>query len=161
MLQINWQPGKDDLTPTADLTYALRIGTAPGKGDIFYACADEQGHRLNLMPGNMEYNLDKTLNVSGWRKGDYYIAVQTIDAMGKGSAWSDAAVYRHEVAHAPFYIADKDITTADTAIMGYDGPADPSLRYNWDLDGGTIISSEASGSILKVVFDNRDKSTSR
>lgn len=153
MLQINWQPGKDDLTPTADLTYALRIGTAPGKGDIFYACADEQGHRLNLMPGNMEYNLDKTLNVSGWRKGDYYIAVQTIDAMGKGSAWSDAAVYRHEVAHAPFYIADKDITTADTAIMGYDGPADPSLRYNWDLDGGTIISSEASGSILKVVFD--------
>ena len=69
MLQINWQPGKDDLTPTADLTYALRIGTAPGKGDIFYACADEQGHRLNLMPGNMEYNLDKTLNVSGWRKG--------------------------------------------------------------------------------------------
>lgn len=153
MLQINWQPGKDDLTPTADLTYALRIGTAPGKGDVLYACADEQGHRLNLMPGNMEYNLDKTLNVSGWRKGDYYIAVQTIDAMGKGSAWSDAAVYRHEVAHAPFYIADKDITTADTAIMGYDGPTDPSLRYNWDLNGGTIISSEASGSILKVVFD--------
>lgn len=153
MLQINWQPGKDDLTPTTDLTYALRIGTAPGKGDILYACADEQGHRLNLMPGNMEYNLDKTLNVSGWRKGDYYIAVQTIDAMGKGSAWSDAAIYRHEVAHAPFYIADKDITTADTAIIGYDGPADPSLSYDWDLDGGTIISSEASGSILKVVFD--------
>ena len=152
MLQINWQPGKDDLTPTTDLT-ALRIGTAPGKGDILYACADEQGHRLNLMPGNMEYNLDKTLNVSGWRKGDYYIAVQTIDAMGKGSAWSDAAIYRHEVAHAPFYIADKDITTADTAIIGYDGPADPSLSYDWDLDGGTIISSEASGSILKVVFD--------
>lgn len=153
MLQINWQPGKDDLTPTTDLTYALRIGTAPGKGDILYACADEQGHRLNLMPGNMEYNLDKTLNVSGWRKGDYYIAVQTIDAMGKGSAWSDAAIYRHEVAHAPFYIADKDITTADTAIIGYDGPADPSLSYDWDLDGGTIIFSEASGSIVKVVFD--------
>ena len=35
MLQINWQPGKDDLTPTADLTYALRIGTAPGKGTSF------------------------------------------------------------------------------------------------------------------------------
>lgn len=153
MLQINWQPGKDDLTPTADLTYALRIGTAPGKGDIFYACADEQGRRLNLMPGNMEYNLDKTLNVSGWKKGDYYIAVQTIDAMGKGSAWSDAAVYRHEVAHAPFYIADKDITTADTAIIAYDGAANPALIYNWNLDGGTIISSEASGSILKVVFD--------
>ena len=153
MLQINWQPGKDDLTPTTDLTYALRIGTAPGKGDILYACADEQGHRLNLMPGNMEYNLDKTLNVSGWRKGDYYIAVQTIDAMGKGSAWSDAAIYRHEVAHAPFYIADKDITTADTAIIGYDGPAAPSLSYDWDLDGGTIIFSEASGSIVKVVFD--------
>lgn len=153
MLQINWQPGKDDLTPTADLTYALRIGTTPGKGDILYACADEQGHRLNLMPGNMEYNLDKTLNVSGWKKGNYYIAVQTIDAMGKGSAWSDAAIYRHEVAHAPLYIADKDITTADTAIIGFDGLADPSLSYDWDLDGGTIISSEASGSILKVVFD--------
>ncbi len=153
MLQINWQPGTDDLTPTADLTYALRIGTAPGKGDVVYACADEQGRRLNVLPGNMEYNLDKTLNVSGWTRGDYYVAVQAIDATGKGSAWSETAVYRHEVAHAPFYIADKDIATADTAVIAYDGPADTSLTYNWDLDGGTILASEAGGSLLKVVFD--------
>ena len=68
------------------------------------------------MPGNMEYNLDKTLNVSGWRK-EIITSLCKPSTHGKRQRVSDAAVYRHEVAHAPFYIADKDITTADTAIM--------------------------------------------
>lgn len=35
MLKINWELGKDDKSPSIDLTYALRIGSEPGKGDYF------------------------------------------------------------------------------------------------------------------------------
>ena len=36
-LRITWQRGSDAQTSACDLTYELRIGTQPGKGDILYA----------------------------------------------------------------------------------------------------------------------------
>ncbi|WP_455587514.1 T9SS type A sorting domain-containing protein [Bacteroides sp.] len=155
MLKINWELGKDDKSPSIDLTYALRIGSESGKGDIFYANADVNGRRLNILPGNMGYNLDKTLNVSGWKKGNYYIAIQAIDPMGKGSAWSDEVVYKHEVANAAIFISNKSITTGDTLMVAYDGITDPTCTYTWNLDGGEIIESNAEKSQLQVIFNSQ------
>lgn len=45
---ISWERGTDKESPSLDLTYALRIGTAPGKGDIMYAYAAADGSRLNM-----------------------------------------------------------------------------------------------------------------
>lgn len=155
MLKINWELGKDDKSPSTDLTYALRIGSEPGKGDIFYANADANGRRLNILPGNMGYNLDKTINVSGWKKGNYYIAIQAIDPMGKGSAWSDEVIYKHEVANAAIFLSNKSITTGDTLTVAYDGITDPTCTYLWNLDGGEILESNAEKSQLQVVFNSQ------
>ena len=155
MLKINWELGKDDKSPSIDLTYALRIGSEPDKGDIFYANADINGRRLNILPGNMGYNLDKTLNVSGWKKGNYYIAIQAIDPMGKGSAWSDEVIYKHEVINAAIFISNKSITTGDTLMVAYDGITDPTCTYTWDLNGGEIIKANAEKSQLQVVFNSQ------
>ena len=91
----------------------------------------------------MGYNLDKTLNVSGWKKGNYYIAIQAIDPMGKGSAWSDEVIYKHEVINAAIFISNKSITTGDTLMVAYDGITDPTCTYTWDLNGGEIIKANA------------------
>ena len=96
-LKISWQPGKDTESSSVDLTYALRIGTKPGKGDIYYAHATENGMRLNLLDGNMGYNLNRILDASGWNAGKYYIAIQTIDPMHKGSMWSEETIFEKSI----------------------------------------------------------------
>lgn len=159
MLKINWTLGKDDKSSPCDLTYALRIGSEPGKGDIFYANADENGKRLNILPGNMGYNLDKILNVSGWKKGNYYIAVQAIDPMGKGSEWSEETVYKHEIVNAAIFLSAKSMTTGDVLTVAYDGVTDPTYTYTWDLNGGEILEANAENSHLQVVFNAQGQKT--
>lgn len=159
LLKITWQAGHDDHSSTVDLTYALRIGSEPGKGDVFYAHANADGSRRNLLPGNMDGNLDKIVNVAGWKPGNYYIAVQAIDPMRKGSVWSAETVYKHEVPGSPIYISNKSITTSDTLTVAYDGGYDPTITFNWDLGGGRIIESTDANATLKVVFDTQGSKT--
>ena len=57
----------------------------------------------------MGANLDATLDVSRWKLGTYYIAIQTVDPMGKGSAWSDEVVYRHDLVQSAFTVSDDEL----------------------------------------------------
>ena len=68
--------------------------------------------RPDFHPGNMGANLDATLDVSRWKQGTYYIAIQTVDPMGKGSAWSDEVVYRHDLVQAAFTVSDDELAAA-------------------------------------------------
>lgn len=137
-LKISWQPGKDTESSSVDLTYALRIGTKPGKGDIYYAHATENGMRLNLLDGNMGYNLDRILDASGWNAGKYYIAIQTIDPMHKGSMWSEETIFEKSQSGSGFRLSDER-TVCDTITLALLAPKDPSLEYKWDMADATII----------------------
>lgn len=95
MLNVQWAAGSDAESSPVDLTYALRIGTEPGKGDILYAHALADGTRRNLLDGNMGHNLNHWVNVGNWTPGTYYIAVQAVDPNHRGGAWSEELVYEH------------------------------------------------------------------
>lgn len=150
-LKISWQQGKDAESSSADLTYALRIGTQPGKSDIFYAHAEEDGTRLNLLDGNMGYNLDKLLNASNWNAGKYYIAIQSIDPMHTGSPWSDEVIFDKTQLNANFHLSDER-TVADTLTLTLTAPVFVGQTYNWKLDGATIISVNEDKSIYKIQY---------
>ena len=137
-LKIAWQPGEDKETSTVDLTYALRIGSAPGKDDIYFSGANADGSRRDFRHGNMGANLDATLDVSRWKQGTYYIAIQTVGPMGKGSAWSDEVVYRHDLVQAAFTVSDDELAAADTLVLTAASRAD-GLDYAWNFDGGKAI----------------------
>ena len=141
-LKIAWKPGKDKETSTVDLTYALRIGSAPSKDDIYFSGANADGSRRDFRSGNMGANLDATLDVSRWKQGTYYIAIQTVDLMGKGSAWSDEVVYRHDLVQAAFTVSDDELAAADTVVLTAASRAD-GLDYAWDFDGGKAIKASA------------------
>lgn len=150
-LKIAWQQGKDKETSTVDLTYALRIGSAPGKDDIYFSGANADGSRRDFRPGNMGANLDATLDVSRWKQGTYYIAIQTVDPMGKGSAWSDEVVYRHDLVQAAFTVSDDELAAADTLVLTAASRAD-RLDYAWDFDGGKAIKASADSALVWLTF---------
>ena len=149
-LRITWEAGSDAETSACDLTYELRIGTAPGKADILATNSLADGRRRTLEDGNMGRNLYNLFNPSAMDEGTYYIAVQAIDAGGLGGAWSDDAVYQHKKAVADFSISHSEMTTADTlqlAARKIDG-----ATYKWDIADGTVISGE--GNRIGVTFNS-------
>ena len=152
LLKITWEQGRDAETSATDLTYALRIGSAPGEGDIFYAHAMADGTRLNLLDGNMGHDLDRIVDASAWNAGKYYIAIQAIDPMRSGSAWSEETVFEKGQVPSGLLLSDER-TVCDTLTLALAAPKDPSLDYRWDLDGATVLSQNEEASVFQIRYD--------
>jgi hypothetical protein len=86
-VSFSWQSGSDAQTPTAGLTYNLRVGTLPGGVDVVSPHSDPVTGRLRVpQMGNAQHRRAATLtNLS---VGTYYWSVQTVDGTFAGSGWA-------------------------------------------------------------------------
>ena len=150
-LRITWQRGSDAQTSACDLTYELRIGTQPGKGDILYANSLADGRRRNLFGGNMGMALSYMFDAERLDAGKYYISVQAIDAGGLGGAWSDECVYEHKQTAPSIAQLPVNITAADTLQLRVNNPRSDA-KYTWNVENGTIISQSNNGSTAQVIL---------
>lgn len=152
-LKITWKQGKDAQTSSCDLTYELRIGTAPGKGDVLFGHALADGTRRNLMDGSMGRSLKYLFDASYLTEGKYYIAVQAVDAGNMGGEWSDEFVYEHQQVAAPVIMPIPfTYCTADTiALRVQNGRKDAT--YTWNIPHGKVISASDNNDNVNVVFD--------
>jgi Zn-dependent metalloprotease len=90
--RLEWNPGTDAETPRAALSYNLRVGTTAGGSQVISAMADAAtGYRRVAAAGNAGENTSFTLK--NLPPGQYYWAVQTIDASFAGSAFSETASF--------------------------------------------------------------------
>lgn len=152
MLRVEWKVGKDAENSSCDLTYALRIGTEPGKGDIWYAYADANGRRLRPGHGNAGHNTYSLVSTAGWSKGTYYMAVQAIDANGLGGAWSDEVTFDYTGLTASFLTSANSINIMDTLIVSTTADFDDNCTYSWNWgDAGREV--EREGNRWMVVYD--------
>lgn len=153
-LRITWSRGNDAQTSSCDLTYELRIGTAPGKGDILFGHALTDGTRRNLSDGNMRHALKHLLDASFLKEGKYYIAVQAIDAGNMGGEWSEEFVYDHQVVMTPVIAPVPTFySTADTINLKVTNSRDDAT-YKWNINHGRIISQSANGDNINAVFES-------
>lgn len=150
-LRITWQRGSDAQTSACDLTYELRIGTQPGKGDILYANSLADGRRRNLFNGNMGMALSYMFDAERLDAGKYYISVQAIDAGGLGGAWSDECVYEHKQIAPSIAQLPVNITAADTLQLRVNNPRSDA-KYSWNVENGTIISQSNNGSTAQAIL---------
>lgn len=150
-LRITWQRGSDAQTSACDLTYELRIGTQPGKGDILYANSLADGRRRNLFNGNMGMALSYMFDAERLDAGKYYISVQAIDAGGLGGAWSDDCVYEHKQTAPSIAQLPVNITAADTLQLRVNNPRSDA-KYSWNVENGTIISQSNNGSTAQAIL---------
>lgn len=153
-LLVSWNQGNDAETPDIDLVYSLRIGSAPGLGDMWYASALNDGRQTSLNAANIGSRLSQIVNVSGWKSGDYYISVQAIDPNGLGGQWSDEVVYHHSLPSPTFNTNTTELTTADTLFVQYAGMVDNAVSYIWNFgDSATILSSDEQRQVYEIVYN--------
>lgn len=152
-LKVFWDAATDAETPTADLTYELRVGTAPGLDDIVAADALPDGRRRTLSLGANGHQLYRTFNVSGWPAGKYYISVQAVDPNMLGSEFSEAAVFDKKLPATNFAIDAPDILSVNDEIaLRLIGTNKQAKDVTWNLDGGEMLSANADKSECKIRF---------
>ncbi|GAB5519213.1 MAG: hypothetical protein RhofKO_14640 [Rhodothermales bacterium] len=89
-MTFTWDPATDAETPSAGLTYNLRVGTTPGGSDILSPLARTDGHRLVAQRGNVGSNTSWYLDGLSPNR-TYHWSVQALDVNHIGSAFAEAA----------------------------------------------------------------------
>ncbi len=148
-LKIIWAKGEDKETSACDLTYALRIGTAPGLSDVLRPASLPDGTRRTIREGEMGTALFTLFNAASLKPGKYYIAVQAIDGGGLGGQFSEELEYDHRFIAPKFYVSAYQLSTADTLEV-YVKNTIAGATYEWSTSEGKII--EKTDSKAKVLF---------
>lgn len=147
-VDISWQPPSDDTTPSVALTYRVRIGTTPGADDVVPAYANGVTGRRYLAASGQFSQPSWSYNLP---PGNYYVAVQAIDASWVGGVWSPERIVTvgsvTPSANAAPAAADDSFTVTNgrpTILPVLDNDSDPDgqLVYISDLtqpaSGGSV-----------------------
>jgi hypothetical protein len=145
-LEIMWTEARDAQSSACDLTYALRIGTAPGLGDVVFAHANADGSRRNFADGNAGNNLRKVFDVSSWQPRNYYISVQAIDPQHSGSAFSAETVFENTFLTSLFTVDKTSLAFCDSLTVFYNPPPAGYILH-WTLDGAVQLPSSTAGEL--------------
>ena len=152
-LKVSWAPGSDAETSTPDLSYELRIGTAPGLGDIAAAQALPDGTRRCLRNGANGYSTFAVYNVDSWPEGKVYISCQAVDADFCGSEFSEPAVFEKTTPACDFVFAsgndfstwiDVEVELAFTPVQG--------VTYEWNFADAEVLSLDPATMKARIRF---------
>lgn len=151
-ITVTWKRGSDRETAPADLTYELRVGTTPDGDDIVCAAATKDGLRRNLFAGSCGYQLKRKLNTASWPQGKIYVSLQAIDASGRGSEFSQPAVFEKKKSATGFMVdmPAEGVAVYEECTLQITIPLAEGSKVTWNMDGGEIVSESASE--LRVRF---------
>lgn len=100
-VRLAWEPATDAETPSAGLTYSVRVGTGPGSSPgrsadvvtaLAHATGPNAGRRQVPRPGNAGHRTEMTLH--GLVPGEtYYWSVQAVDHSFAGSRFSEDGTF--------------------------------------------------------------------
>jgi len=134
-VSLSWNPGTDQETPQAGLSYNVSISNS--KGRVVAPMSDElTGKRGIVSIGNCAQN--KFWKSSALKAGKYTWQVQTIDNNYEASAFSALESF-HVPVSAKFELY-KNVYCADELVkITYTGNAPLDATFKWDFDGATVV----------------------
>jgi hypothetical protein len=138
-----WDPSTDATTPSAGLSYNIRVGSTPGGSDIVNPMAGADGQRRVARIGNAQKRTSWSINVS--QPGPYYVAVQAIDAAYAGSAFGTATVG----------VDGRESSGLDFAVVGAN-PAQAKARFWFSMPvagHATIEAFDVLGRVVANIVD--------
>ncbi|HTQ52448.1 MAG TPA: VCBS repeat-containing protein, partial [Candidatus Acidoferrales bacterium] len=84
-MQLRWNPAADAQTPSAGLSYNVRVGTAPRGNEVVSPEANDDGFRLLPALGNAQMRTNAILDLP---PGTYYWSVQAVDTSFAGGPFA-------------------------------------------------------------------------
>ncbi|MDE5905049.1 FG-GAP-like repeat-containing protein [Duncaniella sp.] len=152
-LRLNWDAATDAESSSCDLSYELKVGTEPTSDNVVAACALADGRRRRVGQGANGYLSYRTIDVSSWPDGRYYISVQAVDPNQQGSPFSEAVVFEKRTPAARFcFDASRTSAAGDTITAVVQGGAIAGVNYRWDVDGARIIEQSHDNTTVKLRF---------
>jgi len=155
---LSWNAATDNETPSAGLTYNLRVGTTPGGDEICSSMADPaSGYRRVVQLGNTNHNTTWAITLPDTLPPWAYWSVQALDGAFEGSAFaaeqSFAAIEFTDIAagltgvdysSAAWGDCDND-GDLDILLTGYTGSGYISRVYENDAGTFTDIAAGLTG----------------
>ncbi|HET9233337.1 MAG TPA: FlgD immunoglobulin-like domain containing protein, partial [Candidatus Eisenbacteria bacterium] len=166
-LTLSWLGATDDHTPTAALTYNLRIGTTPVGNQVLPAMAAANGYRRIVRAGNVQGRTSWTLTLP---EGSYYWGVQAIDGSFLGSQFAQGGepTGLEETLEAPtahILSPGKPNPFAISTVLTYAIPSPSPVNIAvFDAAGRnvrTLVSGPAEAGVHSVRWDGRDSEGNR
>lgn len=130
-LQLHWTASTDAETPGPSLRYVLRVGTAPGTGNVVSPQSDLVTGKLlaldmlRMIPGTRTY-----LTLYSLPEGTCYWSVQAVDAAGGSSSWA---------AEESFAIADYEGDVNPRSWLGQIDHGDRTLSISDWVQAGRFV----------------------
>lgn len=165
LLTLSWDAATDDYTPTAGLSYNIRVGTTSKGGQICSPLAFHRtGFRRVVALGNAQQRTSWSIRVPPWPRV-FYCGVQAIDGAWAGSAFTPEVVCRpaspcvvHPTAieFGPSCISVEDVRV-DSFLVGNAGTAaisgniSESCEYFWITRGEGPFTLQPGESFQVVV----------
>lgn len=147
-VRIDWLPGEDPLTFSANLSYNLRIGTSPGGSQVSSPKASPNGKRKVVGLGNAGYQTHTT--IEGLSPDSvYYLAIQSLDGSFNGSHFSGEQAFSPVSGYLIPGARLFDHVTTRAAWLDFDGDQDLDLMVRSVDDYSTFLDiyPNASGEI--------------
>ena len=138
---LSWGSGTDGETPSAGLSYNLRVGTLPGVCDVVSPHADlASGWRKVARPGNAGQRHDYSLR--NLPDGTYYWSVQAIDNCFAGSGFAPEQTFT--IGAVP---VQENLLPALPRVSNHPNPFNPTTRISFTL--------MSAGKVEVSVFNSR------
>ncbi len=155
----SWVTPTNDLTPVATMHYAIRVGTAPGRGDIVNAYALTNGSRQVL---NLPMLATNVWSPRGIPYGHYYWSVQAIDAGFGASSFAPEAEFFFD----PFRPRLLSVTRANSNVnvtftgapstsYGVEGASSLQTPMTWQSFGARLSDSNGFFGVSDTNVANR------
>jgi hypothetical protein len=129
---LQWNPATDNNTPSAAISYNLRIGATSGGCEMLPSMADvASGYRLVSQAGNMSNDTSWQVNLPD---GNYYWSVQALDHSFAGSQFAE------EQQFTVLNVGVESEEEAGTCV--YPNPVMEKLFINTSADAEIVIVNE-------------------
>ena len=161
----SWNAASDAQTPSAGLSYNLRVGTTPGGDEVSSAMAAANGYRRVARLGNAGQRTSWTLAMP---PGPYYWSVQALDGAFQGSAFATSTVAVDETQGLPttfeLDLAVPNPFTSEVALSFALPRSGPVKLAVFDLAGRRLRVLEQGNRPAgrhRVAWDGRDEAGAR